>query len=461
MVLDSLKRFFMGKIYPFFVVVLMFVSYVTSTEVYVNVINLFLLSLALLVCDSIRPLIAVLPAYLYQFSAKTAMPTPEGLKFLLSGRNLMLYIVSFSALAFALVIFFVKNRLLTKDKIKALPHPIVTVFLSAAFLLNGFLSETASFASFMYGVVQIVTFFGIFYIFFLGIENEDLGELMLHFAYVTALLSILIFADIAFFYATNFDAIVVNGKIVREELVFGWGISNTAGQLAAVLIPMCFFGVMKSSRPLFYTFSASLAFLSIFLSTSRNAILTGGVILICCIILASFIGEMRKKFRALLLICITVVAALLYFFKDLSAPIIDSFISRSSSMEERLRLWEYAFEEFKDSPVFGKGFYGLWTDFYSVDWGFPTMMHNTVLQILASMGLVGLAAYLLYRLRTLIPFVIKPTLEKTMLGMSLLVVVVGSLFDNFLFYIPHMLYYPIAMAIAFKIYREQIGFGQI
>ena len=67
---DILRAFYMGKIYPAIVCAMMFFSYMTATEVYVNVVNLVLLSIGLFVCDSIRPFIAVLPSYLYQFSMK-------------------------------------------------------------------------------------------------------------------------------------------------------------------------------------------------------------------------------------------------------------------------------------------------------------------------------------------------------------------------------------------------------
>ena len=83
------------------------------------------------------------------------------------------------------------------------------------------------------------------------------------------------------------------------------------------------------------------------------------------------------------------------------------------------------------------------------------MLHNTILQLLASSGIVGLVGYGVYRAASLVPFIRKPSLEKTMLGLSILIVLVGSLADNFVFYIPHMLYYPIALALAFKIYDDE------
>jgi hypothetical protein len=73
----------------------------------------------------------------------------------------------------------------------------------------------------------------------------------------------------------------------------------------------------------------------------------------------------------------------------------------------------------------------------------------------------GLLAYGCYRIATLKPFIKHPSLAKSMLGLSILIVLIGSLLDNFIFYIPHMLYYPIALAIAFRIYTEETEVGKM
>ena len=175
---EILQGFFNGKIYPVVVVLLMFCAYTTSTEAYVNVINLLLLSVGLLVSDSIRPFIAVLPAYLYQFSVKTAMPTPEGLAALFSGTSLVLYVVSFSILALCLVIFFLKNKLLTKENLLSLPMPIAAIILALTMLPNGIFSDRYVGTSTLYGALEIFTLVGIFYIFYLGLKNDSHEEVV-------------------------------------------------------------------------------------------------------------------------------------------------------------------------------------------------------------------------------------------------------------------------------------------
>ncbi len=452
---DILQSFYKSKIYPVIVVLLMFCAYTTSTEAYVNVINLLLLSVGLLVSDSIRPLIAVLPAYLYQFSVKTAMPTPEGLAALFSGTSLVLYVLSFSALALCLAIFFLKNKLFTKENLSSLPMPIAALILTVTMLPNGIFSDRYVGTSTLYGAFEVFTLVGIFYILYLGLKNDSHEELVEYFTFVTALIAILVFADTVFLYATGSDAFIKNGVIDRGLMLYGWGNCNTAGNCAAVLIPMCYLGVMRSKAPTFYFTAASLAMAAAFLSTSRNALLVGGAFYVICFILCCFIGEKKTKFAIFATVIIAALVALCFAFKDTLSLVLQQYLDRGLKSEERLKLWDYAKEAFAESPVFGKGFFGLWTDTYHLEWGFPTMLHNTVLQLLACSGIVGFVGYAIHRAATLVPFIRKPNLEKTMLGFSILVVLIGSLADNFVFYIPHMLYYPIALALAFKIYDDE------
>ena len=218
---------------------------------------------------------------------------------------------------------------------------------------------------------------------------------------------------------------------------------------------MCYYGVMKSKTPAFYFAAASLAMAAAFLSTSRNALLVGGALYVLGFVLSCFIGKKRLNFAIFAAVFIAALGILLLIFKDTAALVFKQYADRGLQSVERVDFWKYALEVFKEAPVFGKGFFGIWNETFPLEWGFPTMVHNTPLQLLSACGVVGFVGYFIYRICTLKPFVLKPNLAKTMLGLSILAVLIGSLADNFVFYIAHMLYYPIAMAIAFKIYEDE------
>jgi O-antigen ligase len=324
--------------------------------------------------------------------------------------------------------------------------------------LGGLFSDRYTVTSTLYAAFVAFTLVGIFYIFFLGLKNDRYEDVVEYFTFVTALVAILIFADTVHLYAVHGSDFIVDGAINRGLMLYGWGNCNTAGNCAADLIPMCFLGVMRSKTPIFYFVCASLAMASAFLSTSRNGLLVGAAFYVLCFFLACFIGKRRLQFAIIAAVTVSALAIAYFIFKDTLALVLQQYVERGLESDTRIALWEYAKGAFAESPILGKGFFGLWTDTYKLEWGFPTMMHNTILQLLASSGVVGFAGYMIHRAATVFPFIRKPTLEKTMLGFSILAVLIGSLADNFVFYIPHMLYYPIALAIAFKIYYVLVAF---
>ena len=424
-----LRAFFGGRVYPIIVCALVMYSYVSANTVLASIVNLLLLAAALFVSDNIRPLIAVMPSFLYIFSKEHAITTEAGRTYLFTGENL------------------------TREMLKTLPFPIAAILLSLAFLLNGVMSDTYMFGSTAYGVLNIVTFFLAFYVFYLGMKQDDAQELTRYFTYVTALIALLIVAEMVYFFVST-EGVIVDGKIVKEKLLYGWGNCNTAGQCLAVLIPMTFLGVMRSKAPILYFLTATLTLGGVYLTLSRNGILFATLAYLVCIIMCCFIGKAKKFFRVIIPVGIVVIAVLAFIYRDSVMTLFGDVIERGLSDNGRYALWNFGIEAFRESPLFGKGFYGIMPKHLLID-VFPIMVHNTPIQLLASMGLFGFAAYLIYRIRTLAPFFKAPTLEKTMLGLSLLIVIGGSLLDNFIFYLPHMLYYPIALALAFKIRDEQ------
>ncbi len=433
----------------------MITAYQLSEEVTLNVINLGLASLGLMSTRSIKPLIPVFICYLYQFSPETGIPTPEGLHWLLSGWRLVLYIISFGLFIFAIICNMRRNGAFEREELRAIPYPVAALLLSAAFLLNGALGGEWLPASLGYGFAQILTFFVFFYLFYLGLKNEDGRELASYLAYCSAICAIVIAVNM-FTYIITVDNFLVDGTFLRYNFAVGFGNVNTVGQNLAVLIPMIFYGAMKNRAPLLYFAVSLICLAGIAVTLSRNAWIIGGVAFALCFVIAALCGERKRMFRVLMPLFAAACLFAVIFYGDVLYELFKANFVRGFDDNGRFELWNYGIEEFLAAPIFGKGFYAL--DLVEV-FGFPLMVHNTVIQLLASMGVIGLLAYGYYRIETAKPFFCRPTLEKTMLGFSVLIVLVGSLLDNFIFYIPHMLYYPIALAVAFRIYTEEKEVG--
>ena len=244
--------------------------------------------------------------------------------------------------------------------------------------------------------------------------------------------------------------IIEEGKIIKSQIVFGWGVCNNAGFYIAVLIPMNFYGAYKSKLPIVGFTIATATLVAAVLTLSRNAFLWSCIIYVFCIVALMFFGNKKIFFRYAALAMTLCFGVFFLMYHETIMTALTNYTLQGADDSGRFEIWRQAFEKFREYPIFGNGFHsGLDTGNVTASF-IPTMAHNTVFQLLFSMGIVGFAAYTLYRLKTVILFLRRPSMMKTMLGASMLVLMGASLLDNFMFHIQPVFYYSIAMVIACK-----------
>lgn len=444
-----LRRFFMGPIYPIAVALIVFLGYAFEIEFYLNILNMLLAAVMLTVCDSLRPLIVVLCSFLYQIPAAHSPSTPVKSDFLITSPRVYVIAGLFVLVGAALVFFFVRNGLITVKHLKSLPMLSAFAILSAAFLANGAFSGAWTPASLGYGLLNILAFFGIFYIFYLGFLREDAKELTKYLSYVAAVIALVLVAEVVRLYAIG--GIIVDGAAEKSKILFGWGNWNSMGQNLAVLIPVIFYGAMKNKCPWFYFAVATATTVAAVLTLSRNASFFSVIFYVACVVIACFYGDNKRRFRIVIPVGAGLLLCCVPFFWNEVLTLLSDFIERGFSSNGREALFEQGVAEFLGAPVFGKGFFGIVTETANFVDFFPQMMHNTPLQLLASMGVVGLAAYVYYRYKTVKLALTRPSLEKTMLAMSVLVLALQSLLDNFIFYVQPMFFYSVALAVCARL----------
>ena len=453
---EILNKFFCGRLYPIVASAIVLFSHIFGIEFYLNFINVFLCILSFLVCDSVKPFIPVICTYAYQFSRLTNLSMPDKPDFYYSGFKLYVIITLFCLAILSSVVFFIKYRKRSLSAVKRLPILPAAILLSAAFLMNGAFSDAWVIGSFGFGAVQIATFFVIFYFFTVGLEGENAEKLVSYFSYVTAVMAGIPILETLWLYLSG-DLSYLDGSVVKESVNYGWGNWNTAGQQMVMTLPLLFYGVMKNRYPWIYF---SLAILTVFcsvLTLSRNALILSLVFFAALSVVCMFFGQVKKAFRVLLPVGIFLLTAMVIVFWGKISLMLGDYLDRGLSDNGRFELWKMGFDSFLEAPVFGKGFFGAYPPEYQDGGIFPMMAHNTLIELLCGTGLFGLAAYIFYRVCTVRIFVIRPTLSKTMLGLAMLTVIVGSMLDNFIFYYHQMLYYPIACALAFKLFSQQKG----
>ncbi len=452
---DKIKSFCEGPIYPIVIGVIVAIGSITGLELAFYFVFAALACMSFAVSDTARPLVVNLCTFIFQISVKNSPFYPNYSNYYSSGWRLPVLIISAVVIVGFLVYFIVRNELYKGLSIRKTPLLLPLLIFSAALLLNGAFSGVWSYKNLIYSGAQIIVFLFVFLLIYQGFKNDKADALGSYFAYLSMIMALIISAEVIALYLTS-DNIFIDGSINKVGVALGWGIWNLVGISAVVLIPMNFYGMAKNKYPWLYFGVATLIWLVSILSMSRNALIFGTLSYGACVLIFSFVGERKKIFRIIVLIGLACAALFAIVFFDKIYSLFKDFFDRGLSDNGRYALWSAAFKNFLEAPVFGKGFYGFNT---AVDTfgALPESAHNTVLQLLSAGGIVSLLAYAFYRFKTVIPFVKKPCLLKTMLGISVLALLFGSLLDNFIFDIYPTFYMSVALAIVFRKFDEETG----
>jgi len=446
----------MSDLYPIVICILTVIGSVTGIEFYLGMLHILIAVFALVISKSIRPTVISLLTFVMQLSVEHSPFYPNYSDYYYTGWRLFAFIAMCVITFAALVIFIVKNRIYKKVSFKNTPFLLPMLLLSAAFLLNGVFSDKWVPGDLIFGFANAVVYSVVFILIYHGFsEEEDSAEIARYFSYISMLISLVIIAELTALFITN-ENIFVNGSINKTEVALGWGMWTVLGSSLSVLIPVLFYGFHFNKYPWLYFAVATLTFVFSALTMSRNALLFAGLAYATCVIISCFKGKYKNVFRIITACGIIFIVLFTVILWDEIYALLSNYFELGLALNGREHLWPAAINNFLSSPIFGKGFYGLdvTTDF---SYGpLALQAHNTVLQLLSATGIVGLVAYLYYRYSTMKPVFQRPTLRKTFMAMSIAVLLLGSLLDNFIFFIYPTFHYTVALVVIHKSAKEKI-----
>lgn len=454
---NKLYNFFMGKWYPILVAVMVTLAHITGAEMYFAIVNILLAVTALCVCDSIRPLFVVVATFTFQVSEKNSPAAPTFSDYYFTGWRIYAVIILAALVVFGLTFFIVRNKLWKKLSLRKTTLLIPALVLSAAFLLNGVGSDNWSLEGFGFGASQIIIYLILYLLFYLGLSEKDgKDELVNYVTYIALVTALALLAQVIYQFA--FGDVISNGQIDRSNLNLGWVTCNPLGGLLVTFIPVMFYGAITQKYGWLYFVTATLSFIGAVATCSRNSLVFGTLAFAVCFIIACIKGkERRKYFVWALVICVLAALAMFTLFYDKLAVIFQRYVTSGMNDSGRFVIWGRAWDIFCDNVVFGNGFFAPYAPGLSVVVEFmPGLAHNTIFEFLASTGLVGMAAYSYYRIETIKVMLKRPTLDKIMLGMSVLVVAAQSLLDSFIFFYYPMLLPTAILAVICRVYDVQM-----
>ena len=444
-VLPALRGFFMGKWYPLLVTSLVIFGNLFEIEYYLNIVNVALVSIALLVCESIRPFIPFALTFAYQVTRDHSPGFPGFSDYYFSGARLVGVFILVAVLVGSLVYFAIKNKIFVGLSHKT-PLLLPLALLSLAFLTNGAFSTTWEWRDLLFGLTQVGSYALMFLIFFAGLAREDSEELIDYIVTSAMLSAVALLTQLAALYISGYP--IVDGTIVKENIHFGWGVMNSMGACLVALIPIAFLGFHRSRHPIPYLVFGVVIYGAALLTLSRNAIIVGGVILLASLITSSLVGERKRKIISrIALACgiLLVIAAVVVLWDKIEVVFRDLF-ERGLSDNGRFDLWKKGLNYFLAAPVFGSGFFRP----YNIEWitaeFLPDMPHQTLITLLAATGVFGALAYLWYRIETVRLIFRRVSAERLLMFLSVLALLLESALDNFVFYYLSMILYNVILA---------------
>ncbi|MGN1104301.1 MAG: O-antigen ligase family protein [Candidatus Coproplasma sp.] len=443
--MDNFKRLLSSKYFPFITAVVVVSCYYLSWDM-VAIWYLGLCIFAILVfLDDITPLVHVFLFMNIMISWKNSPSQTAGNSDYYFQPAVLAQIGCIIGILIIAII--IKTWIsIKKGNFKLTPTFWGLCAFAVAMVLNGIFSSGYNVMNLVYGIFMAFFFLGIFVLGSANIKvNSQTFEKV---AWGFIALSICLVLELAIAYAT-YDGLIVDGEINRYKLMFGWGVYNTMGMLFTISLPSAAYLAIKYKHGWLFTIYLGILVACSFLTMSRQTMLVGSIIAVLCFIAILVKGKYRLAHLGVILICLAICGVFVYLYFDTIKATLSKLADNFLSGSGRTDLWKLGLEYFSTSPFFGVGFFVP----VKGDPGFtgldiiPKMYHNTVIQLLATGGLVALATYSVHRVQTAISYFVNPSLDRTYIVITILALLLLNLLDNHLFYILPTLVYSMLVAV--------------
>lgn len=447
---QRLDRFMTTPGYIMLVMLLTGISNLFGAELVVY--SLFVLTVVYL-CLCGKDLLPVMPLVICSYLAPSVHNNPgrnEASVFSMAGGGIYLIILA-SITALALIYRLVRDRkAILSRKYTLLSGMLV---LAVAYLLGGIGSSgytKHALQSILFALLNGAAII-IPYLVFAGCVDWSRVRKD-YFAWVGFGVGCLLLCEIFWIYLTG--NVIQNGIIERSTIFTGWGMYNNIGAALAMMIPFPFYLATKYRKGWIGTLVGSLFLVGVVLTCSRASILCGGGVYFACVVLMLYFANNRKANTVTVALFMGGILLLVMLFGEALLSLFSSLLDQGLDPSNRDTIYKDGLKLFSKYPIFGGSFFS--TEYAPWGWStnkaftsfFPPRWHNTLIQLLASCGIAGLAAYTLHRWQTVKLFLQDRKPERIFICCSILVLLTTSLFDCHFFNIGPVLFYSMALAFA-------------
>ena len=298
--------------------------------------------------------------------------------------------------------------------------------------------------------VQFIGVAGLYWIFSGAVKWEKAPKAYLY--WMGVCVGYVLTAELAGIYLTQ--GVWTDSGIFRDKIFTGWGNYNSMGVLLAMMIPLPFWLAVKG-RFKWFGFATAFVFLgALMLTCSRLSMIMGALIFgISYVFYLVCIRNMKGRTVIYVITALIPIVTVIIFYKE-----IQQFLGSISgigfaSMDERRQGFAEGIKQFLQYPVFGGTFFPVnfeelyvWAQVDGFTTVFPPRWHNTLIQLLATGGVVCLFCYIVHRVQTVKLFLKKPSRDKVFVGLSILALLLTSLLDCHFFNVGPVLLYSAMLA---------------
>lgn len=338
------------------------------------------------------------------------------------------------------------------------------LLLGVAYVIGGIgIDNYGAFAgkNILFGFIQFASVFVMYFLFSGAVKWERVPKD--YFAWIGLCVGFVVLAQLGENYLSGRIFMEGGSTIDRELMATGWGMHNNIGGLMAMMLPFPFYLAYTRKNAWVYIGLASVLMLGVIVSCSRTAMFVGALEFVVCSILLLRKPEKRKP---ILIVCgcaalVVTVFAILSF--DTLKKVFALFIEEIDAISKRDLLFINGMKQFREYPIFGGTFYPQgeytpwdWAELEAFSSFFPPRWHNTLVQIAASCGIVGLAAYGLHRFQTVKLFLRHRSTENLFIAIYIAALLAAGLLDNHFFNVGPVLFYSMALAFAENIEQSKV-----
>lgn len=408
------------------------VSNIFGLEIPVYYTYTVLIILACLFCDDLLSLFPISCCGYMTFSKSNNPLSKEQTSiFLEKSAVTHMIIIGITIFIFALsrAIF----ELITDKEKRKVPKLFYGFFaLGLAYILGGLFSSSYSLQTAIFGLIQILALGFTYFCFYYTVNWKRVSEN--YFPLLFTFIGFLMCIEILYM-LIDAGLFTVDGAFSRRNLYTGWGHYNNIASAMIFCIPAPFYFACTKKNGWIYYLIGTIFLMFLIFNQSRNGMLMGTIIYIICTVLTLIKSKGKEKIKNLCLFTFLILCLIGGFvvFDEQIRNIFSSVYKAGTNDSGRVKIYVNGLKQFKESPIFGKGFYECeayrWGVSYEAGDFLPPRYHNTYVQILASCGITGILAYAFHRFQTIKILLKNKNLGNTIIAITLLGFILLSLFD--------------------------------